>query len=352
MVFKPGVAREETGIRVLEMRSVAIDPGTFTTGIVCLDDREVCGYREYKSYELSEKPHTLIDVIARMEPDVVVAPSGYGLPPIDLRYVEPKLLEEKGLLKPKKDPGIHELRFIRYFYSRIRDFSVPVIGMPGIRDLNTVPIYRKIYRLDLGTADKLGTVIYALSRVYDTDPELIYRINMIIVELGAFTSVIAVYRGLVVDGIGGTIFGVGLKSLGSLDLELAIYIRNMNKKMIFSGGIYDLAHSNDLEYIRSRRTIIYERYIDDIAKQVAMIMPSLEFKIDLIYISGRASKYDFLINDLKKHLKPYSKTVKKLETPNPKIKQSALGMAIYGNGYIGGRYRELITHTILCRIPT
>ncbi len=94
----------------------------------------------------------------------------------------------------------------------------------------------------MGTADKLCAValgIFDQSRRLNLDYD---ATSFIYVELGgAFTAVIAVENGKVVDGLGGTSGPLGYLALGAMDGELAYLLGDFHKELLCSGGMAYIA---------------------------------------------------------------------------------------------------------------
>ncbi|MGC9009864.1 MAG: DUF1464 family protein [Sulfolobales archaeon] len=327
------------------MRILAIDPGTLTTAVAVGDEKNIEFYYEVNSEELSKRPEHLFEIINSLDPDLVVAPSGYGLPPIDLRKIESKY-RSAALLKYFDDPGIEELRFISFFLNNIDSLKMPVIGLPSIYNLITVPEYRIYNRVDLGTSDKTALAILASVIYSGEDIERLKRANIIVVELGAFTAGIAIANGEIIDGVGGSLFPIGLVSRGGLDTEIAVLMRRrIYKRDVFSGGLRDLCGTTDLEEIRARCPTAYDRYIDDIAKTIAMLEVSIRKNSKIrdgvkIYLSGRGASL-MIINSLKEYgfeeidiLPSYY--------GRPHIKRSVEGSLLYGLLWSGVKNKDIL----------
>ncbi|MEM0438388.1 MAG: DUF1464 family protein, partial [Sulfolobales archaeon] len=165
------------------MKVLAIDPGTLSTGIIVASEKGLEDYIEVVSEELGREPEKLLDIIESHTPNLVVAPSGYGLPPIDLRSLDQTELATATLVR-EDDPGVGGLRYISYFLKRMKTMRMPVIGIPGVANLASVPNSRKINRIDLGTADKVALTVLAAMIHSNEDREVLRRSSFIVVELG------------------------------------------------------------------------------------------------------------------------------------------------------------------------
>ncbi|MGC9148368.1 MAG: DUF1464 family protein [Sulfolobales archaeon] len=327
------------------MRILAIDPGTITTAVAVGDETSIEFYYEVNSKDLSKKPEYLFEIINNLDPDLVIAPSGYGLPPIDLRRIESKS-RLAALLKYADDPGIEELRFISFFLNNIDSLQMPVVGLPSVYNLITVPEYRVYNRIDLGTSDKTALAILAGVIYSGEDVEKLKKANIVVIELGAFTAGIAIANGEIIDGVGGSLFPIGLVSRGGLDTEIAVSMkRRIYKRDVFSGGLRDLCGTTDLEKIQKECFTAYNRYIDDIAKTIAMLEVSIrrtsKIKSEIkIYLSGRGA-LPMIIESLKEYgfneidILPsyYGKT---------HVKRSVEGALLYGLLWSGVKNRDIL----------
>lgn len=325
------------------MRVLAIDPGSISTGIITVSREGLKEYIEIRSEELSRDPEEILNTIRSRDPDLIVAPSGYGLPPVDLRNLDPEDLAVATLTR-QDDPGVPELRYISYFLKRIRTLEMPVIGIPGVANLGSVPSSRKINRLDLGTADKVALTVLAAVIHSNEDPEALRRSSFIVVELGAFTAAVAVKDGLIIDGVGGTLFPMGILSSGGWDGEVAVALgRRIYKRDLFSGGLKDICGSIDIDIIRSRCPEGYERYLDDIAKTISMLHASIKkgrWRGSVkVYLSGRgASKA--LAEDLWDYYEIEAEILRNYYREG--IKKPAEGAALYGLAWLGEKRREIL----------
>lgn len=330
------------------LRIVSIDPGTVSAAIFCLEgSRGSCGYYERPSEELSKDPDEIFRILRDTAPSLVVAPSGYGLPPEDLRRASSEVLS-KALLLREGDPGVPGLRYLSHFLRNLHRLEVPVIGIPGVRDLASVPWHRKVHRIDMGTADKLATAILATEVHRRKHGIPLGEASLVVVEMGAFTAGVAVSGGKAVDGVGGSLFPIGLRSRGGVDGEAAVaHGRPWVKADLFRGGVLDLCGRSDPEDLAAACPEIFQRYLEDVAKTVAMLEISLGASDPgsvWVYLSGRGSRIPGVLQGLSRILG--ARRVVKLEGIFPGVKEPAQGMAIYGNGWAGGFYRDLYVHMI------
>ena len=99
----------------------------------------------------------------------------------------------------------------------------------------------------MGTADKLCAAalgIWDQGRRLRLPPE---ETAFVLLELGGFfTAALAVDRGRIVDGIGGSAGGLGYRALGTLDGEVAYALGRVRKSTLFTGGAAFVAGAPDL----------------------------------------------------------------------------------------------------------
>ncbi|MFX0012473.1 MAG: DUF1464 family protein, partial [Candidatus Hermodarchaeota archaeon] len=185
-------------------RVLGIDPGTKSWDFFGLEGDEIILDTSIPSKELIEDPNKAIAIIKSMENiDLMVAPSGFGLP---LKSV--KDLTEKDIFftmlkfdKKEKDKLIGLGNVLRL----IKAENIPGVIVPGVKHLPTIPIHRKINKIDMGTADKLCTAVTGIRDQMERVNRLAENVCFILVEIGyGFTAVLAIENGQIIDGIGGS----------------------------------------------------------------------------------------------------------------------------------------------------
>jgi predicted butyrate kinase (DUF1464 family) len=119
----------------------------------------------------------------------------------------------------------------------LAESGLPVVYLPGVIHLPSVPEHRKLNRVDLGTADKVAVAALAIwdqARRLGGSP---IRTSFLLLELGgAFTAALAVDQGAIVDGIGGSSGPIGWQSSGAWDGEVAFLAGKVGKDLLFQGG--------------------------------------------------------------------------------------------------------------------
>src|SRR5205085_11687225 len=122
--------------------------------------------------------------------DLIAGPSGYGLPLVRAADCTDDQLALMSLVRPdeRDAAGVPGFSAVARAF---RDSGLPVVFLPGVIHLPTVPAHRKLNRIDLGTADKLCVAALALGLSLD-------RLGggACVVELGsAFTACLGIHAG-------------------------------------------------------------------------------------------------------------------------------------------------------------
>jgi predicted butyrate kinase (DUF1464 family) len=343
-------------------RAAGIDPGTKSMDICAIEDGEVYYENPLDNVELANDPEKINDALREAFPvDLISGPSGYGVEPTRIDEIPESIFEDWYynyiLLTTKAEiqKGIEEGIFGAILYKNMTDFSVwmrrekfPVMFIPGVIQLQTVPYYRKINKLDMGTADKLA--VTALG-VHDQASRLgipYSDVSFILVEVGfGYNAVIGVEGGRVVDGIGGTNFpGIGFLTLSAVDGELVQLIGNWERKDTFEGGVVSVTGEMDPDAFVKRKDekneIAFDAMMEGIEKAVAEMKVSVK-KPKEILLSGRWTKIKEITEELEKRLPDYAEVralgfLEGAET----TKETAQGYAIVADGLAGGKFKKLI----------
>jgi len=224
---------------------MGIDPGTKSFDLCGMEDEKVILNKSISSMDVASDPAKLIDSIKSINCSLIVGPSGYGLPVKRLSELNETDLFLLTLVKPEEMEQIGVLAGMQKSFTILRKEDIPMYFIPGVIHLPTVPEYRKTNRIDMGTADKLCC---AVTGIVDQAARLSLKYeetSLILLETGfGYTSAVAVEKGRIVDGIGGTCGGPGYTSLGSMDGELAYLLGGFKKTLLFSGGACALTKDN------------------------------------------------------------------------------------------------------------
>ena len=315
-------------------RVLGIDPGT-----VSLDVCGLAGGRVYldESWPTADAVADPEGFFARLTtagmPDLVVGPSGYGLPLQRAREASERDLRLAFLAAPDDAGGIGGLRgFVR----RLAASSLPMVFVPGVLHLDTVPEHRKLNRVDLGTADKVCVAALAIREVQERTGRPASALSLILLELGgAFTAGIAVRDGQIVDGLGGSSGPIGWRAAGALDGEVAYLAGTVEKATLFQGGV---------ETVRARRPgsseAAADAYAEGAVKAARQLMVAAPAP-DEILISGRRGEDPALVTRLAAALADVA-PVRRLAGFAARAKQGAQGAAVLADGLAGGEYAPLV----------
>jgi predicted butyrate kinase (DUF1464 family) len=334
------------------LRVLGIDPGSKSWDFFGLDNKEIILDTSIPSKEIIDDPCKALRVIKSVEDiDLIVAPSGFGLP---LKKVT-DLTEEDIFLallkfdKKEKDKliGLGEVLHL------IKKEQIPAIIVPGVKHLPTIPRYRKINKIDMGTADKLCTAVTGIKDQMERLSVNPKNTNFIMIEIGhAFTSVVAIENGQVIDGIGGSNI-MGLRACGSLDGELAYLIKNIKKKAIYSGGVSYIAGNKDLSLKQiisfaekdAQTRLALNAYTSELTKAIYAISSSYsnKDKITEILLAGRSSELLYIKNVITKGFDDFL-PVSLMRSYGHFSKHAAQGAAFIANGLLGGEHEPIINN--------
>jgi predicted butyrate kinase (DUF1464 family) len=315
-------------------RAVGIDPGTLSIDLCGIADGRLYLDRSWPTAEALSDPAGFVELLTTSGlPDLIVGPSGYGLPVQRAAQASEDDLRLAFLAPPDETGGIGGLRGLA---RRLAGSGLPVVYVPGVIHLDTVPSHRKLNRVDLGTADKLCAAVLGIRDQCEKRGRSPHEASFILIELGgAFTAGVAVERGQVVDGIGGTSGPIGWQAAGALDGEVAYLAGRVTKAALFQGGITSL-----LERDPARRPIAIDAYVEGAVKAVRQLRCSAP-SADEILLSGRHAG-DVEIRDRMAADLTDIGPARLLAGFATHAKQGAQGAALLADGLAGGANRELI----------
>jgi predicted butyrate kinase (DUF1464 family) len=330
------------------VKAVGIDPGTKTYGIVGLEDGNIILDTSIPTKNVVSDPNLVIDAINSIgEIDLLVAPSGMGVPLVKIEDLKEKHLFEMTLEKEIEG----KITAISKVAKLLKKNGFKGYFIPAVKHLPTVPVYRKINKIDLGTADKVCSAILG---IYDQSRELsvgYHETSFILIEMGSgFNAVLGIENGQIIDGIGGSLGGIGFLACGALDGELAYLLGDFKKKQLYQGGAAYVAGYKDLSFEEFRILsnqddkfkVAYDAFIDGIVKGVAGIAYSLK-KPKEILLSGKLSSFDDVKKQLAEKIERIAPLRKLKGLKNAKIaKEAAQGAAIIADGLAGGQFKDLI----------
>jgi predicted butyrate kinase (DUF1464 family) len=236
-------------------------------------------------------------------------------------------------LAPPDEPG--GISGLRNLARQLNATELPLLYMPGVIHLDTVPDHRKLNRVDLGTADKLCAAALGIHEACERQRCPPHEVSFILLELGgAFTAGIAVQDGQIVDGIGGTSGPIGWRAAGALDGEVAYLAGNITKASLFQGGV-----SSYTQQEPERRGLATEAYIEGALKAVRQLRCSAPAAREVL-LSGRNALSENVGERLARELSDLG-PVRLLRGFARHAKQGAQGAALIADGITGGPHMPL-----------
>jgi predicted butyrate kinase (DUF1464 family) len=329
---------------------IGIDPGTKSFDLLGVEftnkHERIFLDSSIPSSDIARDPTALISEIGKHLPvTAIIGPSGYGLPVKSLSTATKKDLEFILPIELKKSVEVSVNKGIQNLFRRMKELKFPVYFTPGVIHLPTVPLYRKLNKIDLGTADKLCIAVLAMKDQMGRKKIPATKTSFILLEMGfGFTAGIAVKNGEVVDGLGGTSGFPGLLGSGHIDGELAIRFGKMSQQVLFSGGAMSLI-SEPLEDLNElpKYKEAFNLLIEGALKNVACLLVSNPYPYELI-LSGRLTRI--------KSIRRYLRRVFKKHFPHLHLhfikrrakvaKEAAEGAVVLGTGLLGIKYQDII----------
>ncbi len=347
------------------VKALGVDPGTKSFDLALIEGPRVVDERSIDTSAIARDPRLLIDAIEDMGGDVVAAPSGYGVPPTWLNEVKDphRFAVEVLLLSTDRDidegvargdVGAFVYRALALVVEAMKERNVNAVFIPSIVLLPTVPPWRKVNKIDMGTADKLAV---AALGVYDQSRRLgldYGETSFVLVELGfGYNAVIGVEGGRVIDAEGGTTSGIGFLTSGPLDAEVVVAGREWRRVDVFHGGVVDVCRVESLDKALEKalsgdeacKTVI-EAYLEGVVKSVARVLTSFSSRPREILLSGRYSRIDVVFEVVAERLRRFGIEVRRIGLlDGARIsKEAAQGYAIVGEGLSGGYFSKLVKH--------
>ncbi|MEM1683009.1 MAG: DUF1464 family protein [Ignisphaera sp.] len=346
------------------VRVIGTDSGTKSYDIFGFDDEsgEILVDESIPRDEMVRDPSIIIKRLKQIDSvyriDAIVASSGYGMP---LKLARDATDEEIAMATfvtendVKRGLRILGLRKLMKMLKEDKQLNEKTYFTPGVIHLPTVPRYRKINRIDMGTSDKIYSVALAIARHAEAKNISYSSVNLITVEVGfAYTSAIAVKCGEIVDALAGTSGFPSYLGGGFIDGEIFYAVANaveVSKEVLFRGGAAYLSNIDPfrtpIEMFIEMEDEGYRLMLESIAKDISVLMVSTE--PDSIYFSGRFTRVKKFMEDLPRYLEENlfkkfreSPMIVKLESRGRIAKEAAEGAAIIASGIVGGRYKELV----------
>ncbi|MEM2955786.1 MAG: DUF1464 family protein [Nitrososphaerales archaeon] len=326
-------------------RVIGIDPGTKSFDFCGLDDGKIFMDAAIPSEDILREPELVIKLLKSAMPlDAIVGPSGYGLPLTHITEIDEKKLFLMALIRPDSKENLG----LRKVLNVLKRENFNIYFIPGVIHMPTVPSYRKVNKIDMGTADKLCCAVLGVfdqSRHYNIEYD---EVSFILVEMGyGFNAIIGVKKGQIVDGIGGTLDGIGFLSLGAMDGEIAYLLNKIDKSTLRQGGVAYIAGDERItpeefgERVHSKDyDLAWEAFMEGIEKGVAQMGISIKEPREIL-LSGRLCKVKTIHDELSKRLSALGK-VRRIDGFAKVAKEAAQGAALIADGLTGGQNKKLV----------
>jgi len=316
------------------MRVAGTDPGTTSLDLLILQDGQVFDQCRLSPQQIQADPASPPRWLAERGPlDLAAGPSGYGLPLVRAADCTERDLLLMNLVRPDERGRGGVVGFRALLESFCRS-TLPVIFLPGVIHLPSVPSHRKSNRIDLGTADKLCVAALALAQRCARLQCAFGDYRGCVVELGsAFTACLVLDQGRIVDALGGTSGPCGWASGGAWDGETAYLFGPLGKRDLFAGGARDLAERD-----------VGERALrEGLVKAVAGLRACTAFAE--IVLSGRLLETQpELAGRIEQDLARLAPVVRLESLPGAWVKHAAQGAAVLADGLAGGGWAALVEH--------
>jgi predicted butyrate kinase (DUF1464 family) len=315
-------------------RVAGIDPGTLSLDLCGLEDGRLVLDASWPTPELLADPAPLLEALRGAGPlDLVVGPSGYGLPLRSAREVTEEDFRLAFLAPPGASGGIGGLRSLA---RRLSAERVPLVFTPGVIHLPSVPAHRKLNRVDLGTADKVCAAALAIAAQVGPRGVPPEQVSLVLLELGgAFTAGLAVSGGRIVDGIGGTSGPLGWRAAGALDGEVAFLAGEVTKATVFQGGVATIVEDD-----AALESLALEAYVEGAVRAARQLLSAAPEASEIV-LSGRMATSEPVRAALLPALATLGQ-VRPLQGFATRVKQAAQGAAVIADGLMGGPHRAVI----------
>jgi predicted butyrate kinase (DUF1464 family) len=332
-------------------RVAGVDPGTVSIDLCALDDGEMLLERSFRSADLALDPAPLVDALVEHRPlDLVLGPAGYGLPLVPGERVGERELALMLLLRSDEAGTAAGIGGMRAMIRGLIGAGLPLVFGPAAIHLPTVPEYRKWNRIDLGTADKVASAALCIADQAGRLGLAYEDTSFIMLELGgAFSAALAIDRGAIVDGVGGSYAPIGARACGALDAEAAYLLgAALSKETVFSGGALDprgeldLSAPGALEALRSdpRHRQGWLALEEGAVKAALALTVSVPAPREIL-VAGRFARAAGLLEALVERLAAVA-PVRAVTGVGTHAKAAAQGAALLADGLAGGRYAALV----------
>ncbi len=324
------------------LRVAGTDPGSSSLDVLIFEDGAVGEQCRFTPQQLQADPASPMRWLNERGPfHLIAGPSGYGLPLVRAADCTERDLALMTLVRPdERGPDDARRQGVLGFSSLLRAIlasELPVIFLPGVIHLPTVPPHRKINRIDLGTADKLCVAALALAqrtRQLGIDSASYHGC---VLELGSvFTAALVLSGGQIVDALGGTSGPPGWRGGGAWDGELAYLLSPLQKRDLFAGGAASVPDA-----VVGRRM-----FREALVKAVSGLRSATRF--EEVVLSGRLLENEPKVaEEVAADLSLIARVAYLDSLPGAWVKHAAQGAAILADGLAGGRHAPLVEQLAL-----
>ncbi len=313
------------------IRVVGTDPGTSSLDLLLMVDGAVADQARLEPSALRADPGLLVRTLQGWKPlDLVAGPSGYGVPLVTGDRLTERDIDQMAFVRDAErgqDVGVLGFR------SQIRSLlnaEVPVVFLPGGIDLPTIP------RASPAQRDRHGHRRQGGRRRPGTDEGTApveanrsHRSTFAVVEVGtAFTAILVVQGGKIVDASAGTRGPIGLRSGGAWDGEVAYAVGPLSKGDLFRGGVADLGPEG------------LDAFRESLRKHVAGLRSVTRF--DRVYLSGSGLDRPEIAESVSRALDGLGDATPLPSLPGAWVKHASQGAALIADGLAGGCNADLI----------
>jgi predicted butyrate kinase (DUF1464 family) len=332
-------------------RVAGVDPGTVSIDVCTLDGGEVLLDQSFRSADLALDPAPLVDALVAHRPfDLVLGPAGYGLPLVPGERVGSRELALMLLVRSDEAGAQAGIGGMRAMIRALIAAGLPLVFGPGAIHLPTVPEYRKWNRIDLGTADKVCSAALCIADQARRLGIAYEETSFIMLELGGgFSAALAIDRGQIVDGLGGSCAPIGARSCGALDAEVGYLLgAALSKETVYSGGALDPRGDLDLSAPGALEALRTNPRLGDgwLALEEGAVKAALAMMASVpapreVLVAGRLARAPGLLDALSERLAGRA-TVSAAAGLGTRAKTAAEGAALMADGLAGGRYAPLV----------
>lgn len=144
------------------MRVIGVDPGTKSFDVIGLEDGRIKLDLTFPSEVVAETPEKIVKAMEDFNADLIIGPSGYGVPLKHISELTDRDRFEMTLVREEEMKEIPVLIGLQKIVSEMAEKGMNVWFIPGIIHLPTVPEWRKYNKIDMGTADKMAITVLGI----------------------------------------------------------------------------------------------------------------------------------------------------------------------------------------------